>query len=135
MTSVDVVALNSTGITGRIVARKEIILSAGRHHTIPTLRCVADGKSSDGQGSSAHRMCSNCRVGRNRTLTEPAPSHALIMILSTFTGIGNAEILRNSGIEPLIDLPGVGENLQVRIQSRPGHCDSRWSLIMVNGAR
>ena len=135
MTSVDVVALNSTGTTGRIVARKEIILSAGRHHTIPTLRCVADGKSSDGQGSSAHRMCSNCRVRRTEQSPNPGSSRAQILILSTSTGIGNAEILRNSGIEPHIDLPGVGENLQVRIQSRPGHCDSRWSLIMVNGER
>ena len=33
------------------------------------------------------------------------------------TGIGNTEILRNAGIEPLVELPGVGENLQVRVES------------------
>jgi hypothetical protein len=37
-------------------------------------------------------------------------------------GIGNATLLRQFGIEALIDLPGVGENLQVSISSpaRPG---------------
>ncbi|KAI0690659.1 alcohol oxidase [Cerioporus squamosus] len=65
--SVDVVALNSTGITGRVFARKEVILSGGAFGTPQLLE---------------------------------------------LSGIGNPEILREAGIQTLIDLPAVGENFQ-----------------------
>ena len=32
-----------------------------------------------------------------------------------YSGIGNAALLEKLGIEPLVDLPGVGENLQEHI--------------------
>lgn len=41
-------------------------------------------------------------------------------------GIGNATLLKNLGIVPLVDLPGVGENLQdhffvpLQFQLKPG---------------
>jgi len=35
------------------------------------------------------------------------------------SGIGNPELLKGHGIEPLVDLPGVGENLQDHLQIRP----------------
>ncbi|OJT05709.1 Alcohol oxidase [Trametes pubescens] len=64
---VDVVAIKSTGFTGTLVARKEVILSAGAIQTPQILE---------------------------------------------LSGIGNQAILEPLGIETLIDLPGVGENLQ-----------------------
>ncbi|RPD65308.1 alcohol oxidase [Lentinus tigrinus ALCF2SS1-6] len=67
--SVDVVAVNSTGTTGRIFARKEVILSGGAFGTPHLLE-----------------LSGEC--------------------------IGNPEILREAGIQTLIDLPAVGENLQ-----------------------
>jgi choline dehydrogenase len=35
------------------------------------------------------------------------------------SGIGNPQLLKGHGIEPLVDLPGVGENLQDHLQIRP----------------
>jgi choline dehydrogenase-like flavoprotein len=35
------------------------------------------------------------------------------------SGIGDAEILKKNGVEPLVDLPGVGKNLQDHLQIRP----------------
>ncbi|EIW60104.1 alcohol oxidase [Trametes versicolor FP-101664 SS1] len=64
---VNVVAINSTGFTGTLLARKEVILSAGAIQTPQMLE---------------------------------------------LSGIGNQAILEPLGIETLIDLPGVGENLQ-----------------------
>ncbi|KAI0362375.1 alcohol oxidase [Trametes cingulata] len=65
--SVDVVAINTTGFTGTLSARKEVILSAGALQTPQLLE---------------------------------------------LSGIGNKTMLQGLGIQPLIDLPGVGENLQ-----------------------
>nr|VWP00800.1 Adenylate cyclase AcyA [Ganoderma boninense] len=65
--SVDVVAVNTTGISGTVYARKEVILSAGAYQTPQLLE---------------------------------------------LSGIGDKSILTNFGIKSLIDLPGVGENLQ-----------------------
>ena len=38
----------------------------------------------------------------------------LLMSDSSLPGIGNRKILESVGIRTLVDLPGVGENLQVR---------------------
>jgi choline dehydrogenase len=38
--------------------------------------------------------------------------------LLQLSGIGPAEILKRAGIDPILDLPGVGENLQDHIQAR-----------------
>ncbi|KAI0748355.1 alcohol oxidase [Daedaleopsis nitida] len=65
--SVNVVAVNSTGITGTIVAHKEVILAAGSIQTPQLLE---------------------------------------------LSGIGNKAVLDSVGIKTLVDLPGVGENLQ-----------------------
>ncbi|KAI0672930.1 alcohol oxidase [Trametes maxima] len=65
--SVDVVAVNQTGFSGTLAARRDVILSAGAIQTPQLLE---------------------------------------------LSGIGGAAILKDIGIETLVDLPGVGENLQ-----------------------
>lgn len=53
-----------------------------------------------------------------------SPMSLLLLQLLELSGIGNRHILSEAGIDILIDLPGVGENYQVRIHftafERPG---------------
>ncbi|KAI0647355.1 alcohol oxidase [Trametes meyenii] len=65
--SVDVVAVNQTGFSGTLKARRDVILSAGAIQTPQLLE---------------------------------------------LSGIGGSAVLKDIGIETLVDLPGVGENLQ-----------------------
>ena len=53
--SVDVVALNSTGTTGRIFARKEVILSGGM--LFPTTSCDVTDPGHDMQAHSELHSC------------------------------------------------------------------------------
>ena len=56
----------------------------------------------------------------------------LACALIHFAGIGKPEVLRKAGIELLIDLPGVGENLQVSIHSRVVVArDGEWVLSRI----
>lgn len=43
------------------------------------------------------------------------------------SGIGDPEKLRKAGVKPLVDLPGVGLNFQVRAQTEP----HPWSALML----
>ncbi|KAI0709496.1 alcohol oxidase [Earliella scabrosa] len=65
--SVEVIAVDDTGVTGTLTARKEVILAAGSIQTPQLLE---------------------------------------------LSGIGDKKILSSVGIKTLVDLPGVGENLQ-----------------------
>ena len=71
------------------------------------MRRVVD-ECCDGQVSSTHHRYLNYLVSGDTI----QPGNALM----PSTGIGNPEVLRNAGIDTVVDLPAVGENLQVSCQ-------------------
>ncbi|KAI0707590.1 alcohol oxidase [Earliella scabrosa] len=82
---VNVVAVNVSGYTGTISALKGVILCAGR---VPVIRWAGND------------------------LITPLAGALQTPQLLELSGIGNETIIAAAGIQPFINLPGVGENLQ-----------------------
>lgn len=101
-------AVNTTGVSGTIQARKEVVLSAGTQPAFPSY------------GEPSH-LPGLDQIGCIQTpqlleLSGISPTVVLrtMQMLIVMTGIGNRTRLQAVGISSLIDLPGVGENFQVR---------------------
>ena len=73
------------------------------------LRILFDGKRAKGVEVTQQGKCERIECRREVVLSAGALNSPHVLMLS---GIGPAEQLANQGIAPLVDLPGVGQNLQ-----------------------
>lgn len=72
-------------------------------------RILMDGTRATGIELEANGQLQQLRAARETILSAGAYNSPQLLLLS---GIGPADELRSAGIDPLIDLPGVGRNLQ-----------------------
>ncbi|MDL5155163.1 GMC family oxidoreductase [Actinomycetospora termitidis] len=94
-----------TGHLRPVLDHERLTVVTGAHVTGLTLRggrCVGVGFRVDGE---THEI----RAGRETVLCAGSIDSPRLLLSS---GIGPAEHLRAVGVEPVLDLPGVGENLQ-----------------------
>lgn len=88
----------------------------------PTERVMIEGRRATGIIATIKGASTPIRARREVILSAGAIGSPHLLMLS---GIGPAAQLKAVGIEPLIDLPGVGRNLQDHLQARPVYkCNS-----------
>lgn len=96
------------------VARKNVTVCTGAL----VHKVVFEGNRAVGVEFSSKGQLEFVRAGREVVLCGGVVNSPQLLMLS---GIGSAQALQGLGIEPMVDLPGVGENLHDHIV-----CDVRW---------